>query len=106
MNTEAIRVDLIERLEALEARSEKATRHASHRDDPLSADFEEQATEAANDEVLSAIADEAQHEAEQIREALKRIESGQYGICEQCGEHITEARLIAVPYSTRCIECA
>ena len=56
MNIERIRIDLLERLEALEARSDKASRHASHRDEPLSADFEEQATESANDEVLSVIA--------------------------------------------------
>ena len=106
MNTERIRTDLRERLEALEARSEKAARHASHRDEPLSADFEEQAAESANDEVLNVIADEARHEADHIRDALKRIALGQYGVCDQCGDQITEARLIAVPYSTRCIECA
>ena len=106
MNIERIRIDLLERLEALEARSDKASRHASHRDEPLSADFEEQATESANDEVLSVIADEALHEADHIRDALKRIALGHYGICDQCGDQITEARLIAVPYSTRCIECA
>jgi len=40
-----------------------------------------------------------------IKEALQRIESGTYGICESCGEEISEARLKARPVTTLCIEC-
>jgi DnaK suppressor protein len=40
-----------------------------------------------------------------IKEALERIESGTYGICEMCGEEISEARLKARPVTTLCIDC-
>jgi DnaK suppressor protein len=40
-----------------------------------------------------------------IREALARIDEGTFGICEDCGEPISEARLIARPVTTQCIEC-
>jgi DnaK suppressor protein len=40
-----------------------------------------------------------------IKEALERIEEGSYGICEECGEDISEARLKARPVTTLCIEC-
>jgi DnaK suppressor protein len=40
-----------------------------------------------------------------IKEALERIETGSYGICELCGEEITEARLKARPVTTHCIDC-
>jgi DnaK suppressor protein len=40
-----------------------------------------------------------------IREALERIEAGTYGICEECGEDISEQRLKARPVTTLCIEC-
>lgn len=40
-----------------------------------------------------------------IKEALERIETGTYGICEVCGEEISEARLIARPVTTFCIDC-
>jgi len=40
-----------------------------------------------------------------IKEALERIENGSYGICEECGEEISEARLKARPVTTLCIEC-
>ena len=40
-----------------------------------------------------------------IREALSRIESGEYGVCEECGEDIALARLKAQPMATLCVHC-
>jgi len=40
-----------------------------------------------------------------IKEALKRIDDGTFGICEICGGEITEERLKARPVTTQCIEC-
>ncbi|MBI5560533.1 MAG: RNA polymerase-binding protein DksA [Deltaproteobacteria bacterium] len=40
-----------------------------------------------------------------VREALKRIDDGTYGVCELCGEGISEKRLEARPVTTCCIEC-
>jgi DnaK suppressor protein len=40
-----------------------------------------------------------------IKEALKRIDDGTFGICETCGGAITEERLKARPVTTQCIEC-
>lgn len=40
-----------------------------------------------------------------IQDALKRIANNTYGICETCGEEITEKRLIARPVTTSCIKC-
>jgi DnaK suppressor protein len=40
-----------------------------------------------------------------IREALDRIEKGEFGICESCEEEIGSARLRARPVTTLCIEC-
>jgi DnaK suppressor protein len=40
-----------------------------------------------------------------IREALDRIEAGEFGECEDCGDQIGEARLKARPVTTLCIEC-
>ena len=40
-----------------------------------------------------------------IREALERIENGEFGECEDCGDQIGEARLKARPVTTLCIEC-
>ena len=40
-----------------------------------------------------------------IREALERIENGTFGICEVCGDEISEERLEARPVTTLCIDC-
>ena len=40
-----------------------------------------------------------------IKEALERIDQGEFGICELCGEDISEGRLKARPVTTLCIDC-
>ena len=40
-----------------------------------------------------------------IKDALDRIESKEFGICDDCGEEIGEARLRARPVTTQCIDC-
>ncbi len=42
-----------------------------------------------------------------VEDALMKLEAegGNYGICEQCGHHINEERLEAVPYTKYCMRC-
>ena len=40
-----------------------------------------------------------------IKEALNRIETKSFGICEECGEDISTERLTARPVTTLCIDC-
>jgi DnaK suppressor protein len=40
-----------------------------------------------------------------VNEALERIEDGDYGECESCGEQIGVKRLIARPVAELCIDC-
>lgn len=40
-----------------------------------------------------------------ITVALKAIDNDSYGICEMCGEHIADRRLLAIPSALFCIEC-
>lgn len=41
-----------------------------------------------------------------VENALSRIERGEYGQCESCGNDIPTARLDALPYATFCVDCA
>lgn len=59
-----------------------------------------------NDEVLERLDDSAVREIAEIRAALERLTAGRYGVCEECGEPIGEQRLAALPYASRCIDCA
>lgn len=40
-----------------------------------------------------------------INEALQRIEDGEFGICQECGDDISVPRLKARPMTTLCIHC-
>jgi DnaK suppressor protein len=40
-----------------------------------------------------------------IEAAISRIENGSYGICTNCEEEISQARLNAVPWTSVCIVC-
>ena len=41
----------------------------------------------------------------EIDEALRRLNDGTYGVCEDCEDLIEEARLKALPFARRCIKC-
>ena len=72
----------------------------------LDKDFEEQAIQRQNEEVLTALDDSLNEELDQIGEALYRIDKGMYGKCANCGGEIGEKRLLAVPHTSLCISCA
>ena len=40
-----------------------------------------------------------------IQDALQRIEDGTFGVCEECGEDVSVARLKARPVTKLCINC-
>ena len=41
----------------------------------------------------------------QVDDALKRLDDGSFGLCQQCSQPITMSRLKAVPYASLCISC-
>ncbi len=41
----------------------------------------------------------------QIDQALKRIEEGSYGLCEECGDKINDRRLEILPFTLYCASC-
>ena len=41
----------------------------------------------------------------ELEDALKRIEDGTFGICEDCKQLITKVRLKAVPQARLCVKC-
>lgn len=40
-----------------------------------------------------------------IEDALERLQNGEYGICQDCGEPISEGRLKIRPYAIFCVKC-
>jgi len=45
-------------------------------------------------------------ERARLEAALARIEEGEFGYCEECGEEIAPGRLRLDPAALRCVDCA
>ena len=73
-------------------------------------DFDEPGGDAAADaaerQQARVMAAEVKEILELVNEALRRIELGEYGICQVCGKPIPAARLKMIPWATRCAKCA
>lgn len=106
MKEAEIREQLLARRAELSHRSKRVRADLSHANDPLVADFADQATQRENEDVLSAIGESADDEIAKLTAALQRLERGEYGSCLKCGGAISAQRLQAVPYADRCAECA
>ncbi|MCB9091940.1 MAG: TraR/DksA family transcriptional regulator [Halobacteriovoraceae bacterium] len=94
-----LRGELLQRVENLDA--DKKRKYGA-----LNADFEEQASQLENDEVVDALDDMERSELSQINRALVKIQQNKYGTCENCGTTISEKRLEALPYASKCIKCS
>lgn len=101
-----IKQTLCDMLVELDERLGKITNDVKHIDAPLEKDFAEQATQVENDQVLDYLGNSARNEIDLIKKAISRIDTGEYGVCEACGEAINPERLKVLPYSTLCIKCA
>jgi len=55
---------------------------------------------------VSALKAQIERRLIQIKKALARIKIGKYGICETCGKMIDTDRLMVMPETTLCAECA
>ena len=103
---ETLQGKLLDLCAELQERVDTITRDIRHENDPPEKDSAEQALERENDEVLDSLANAAREELVQIKQALARMESDEYGYCTKCGAEINPARLDAIPYAERCIKCA
>ncbi|MBK7707449.1 MAG: TraR/DksA C4-type zinc finger protein [Acidobacteria bacterium] len=68
--------------------------------------LEEQAIQRENEEILTQIDDNLNLEFVQVERALARLDAGDYGFCENCGDKIASNRLKAIPQTSFCLKCA
>lgn len=100
---EALRAELNQKKEELASRLEKITANLRR---GYEADSKERAKQLEDNEVVDALGNEARTEIAKITAALRRLDSGAFGICVECGMPIEDGRLKAYPYADECIECA
>ncbi|RMG04618.1 MAG: TraR/DksA family transcriptional regulator [Planctomycetota bacterium] len=70
-----------------------------------SGDVVDFALDSVQDEISSQLAEVESRELDRIENALEKMNSGEYGVCEGCGCNIPLARLQALPYATLCVKC-
>lgn len=68
-------------------------------------DANDEASRTMSRRILLEIGDKSHETIKLIDEALDRVENGNYGECEECGEDIPVKRLELLPYAKFCVEC-
>lgn len=96
--------ELLARREELTQVLEQATSDFIN-DDSSYSDSVDQASADTGKSMTLQMKNRERDELKFINEALRRIEIGTFGLCEQCDEPIAEARMKANPATTLCIDC-
>mgnify|MGYP000679794096 CR=1 FL=1 len=65
----------------------------------------DQAISAAFESLKSSLHNNEYEEYKVIEKALKMLDSGEYGICADCQQNISQRRLELYPNATRCLSC-
>ena len=66
---------------------------------------EEEADEASELEKRLALEKRLGESLNEIEHALQKYEAGTYGLCDDCGKTIEQARLEAIPQASLCLRC-
>lgn len=72
---------------------------------PCSPDPIDAAREREEEAVWLAVMDRRHDVHATVEEALRRLATGEYGVCADCGHRIAVARLRAMPFAVRCLAC-
>jgi len=79
------------------------TERDASRDDCM--DSSDLASEESERELSTMLSERERLKIGQIDDALRRITSLKYGLCEMCGLEVTEDRLNAMPFARLCCDC-
>ena len=68
-------------------------------------DLGDQASSAYNREFQFELGNGDRRLLKEVASALQKLDEGNFGACERCGEFIAEKRLEALPFARYCIDC-
>jgi DnaK suppressor protein len=69
-------------------------------------EFEETSQKESLGDIMASLDEQEEKEVEAINQALARMETGDYPVCQSCGKRIPARRLEAIPWTTYCARCA
>lgn len=91
------RGELIEGFEAARSRTSDS--------DEEDKDYIDYAVSSYTKEFLYSLSDMERNQLVRVEDALRAMDEGTYGVCEECGEDIESKRLEAVPWAAYCLSC-
>jgi DnaK suppressor protein len=68
-------------------------------------DLVDKAETSYTKEFLLSLSDGEREQLLLIDEALKRLEHGEFGVCQVCHKEIGAKRIVAIPWTPLCIDC-
>jgi DnaK suppressor protein len=92
-------------LTAKVAELERSNRHRDGITIERSADQLDEIQAASQRAIAVCNLDRGYNELRDARAALRRIQEGSFGTCQECDEDIHPKRLAAVPWAAFCIQC-
>jgi DnaK suppressor protein len=96
---------LVERKKALAEAYNKNKTYGRLTEDEGTQDLADKASSAYTKEFLYSLSNTDREVLQKVDESIVRLETGAFGLCEECGDEINRKRLEAVPWASHCITC-
>ncbi len=101
----ALKKKLLERKEAIMRKMRQYYQESQEVEANIAQDTVDRAETSYTKEFLLLLTDAEREQLDLINQALRRIEAGEYGHCQICGQPISKKRLEIMPWAPLCIEC-
>jgi RNA polymerase-binding transcription factor len=95
-------------LDVLEAKLKDALRHSADRKEleiEYQADPVDQVCSGIDREMTVKRLNQRTQLIQDLRSAIERVHSSQFGVCERCEQPIGQQRLRAIPWARFCVKC-
>lgn len=96
---------LLERKQELSHKLSEFYSESKEMETEMAKDLGDKAESSYTKEFLLSLSDTERKQVALVDEALKRVETADFGICESCGVNIGKKRLNVVPWAPLCIAC-
>jgi len=69
------------------------------------ADIADDAVQSYERQLMMGLGEKEFEKLRLVEEAIEKLDEGQYGICLECEELISEERLTVIPFASYCVDC-
>ena len=69
------------------------------------ADIADDAVQSYERQLIMGLGEKEFEKLRLVEEAIEKLDEGQYGICLECEELISEERLTVIPFASHCVDC-